>query len=114
MIDWRIKKIFNHYGKEGQLGKTIEEAVELQEAARNLLWLLKAYQGDDRTSRIEKAHQHLAEEIEDVRIMCDQLEYGLTLSAECEYQRYFKLGRQLSRMEKENELAKIGKCESPA
>lgn len=96
-----IKDIYNHYGKEHQLEKMLEESYELQEATRNLLWLIKAYQCNDKESRIEKAVQHLAEEIADVRIMCDQLEYGLNLQEQCEDQRRYKLVRQVARIEKE-------------
>lgn len=97
--DNRIKLIFNHYGQEGQLGKMIEEANELKEATRDLLYLIKAYQGLDRAERIAQAKRHLAEEIADVRIMAEQLLFGFDLFDECEQQIAFKLARQMKRME---------------
>lgn len=101
MTDWRIKHIFAHYGKEHQLEKLLEEAYELQEATRNLLWLIKAYQCADKDERIEKAVDHLAEEISDVRIMCEQIEHGLGIYGKCDYQRKYKLERQIERINEE-------------
>lgn len=111
MTDKRIEKIFCHYGQEGQLNKMIEEAKELQDATRDLLYLIKAYQGDDRDERIERAKRHLAEEITDVRIMSDQLELGFDLFEECKQQREYKLNRQMKRIE--NELAICEKRRTP-
>lgn len=103
MTDTRIEKIFFHYGQEGQLEKMIEEANELKEATRDLLYLIKAYQGLDRGERIAQAKRHLAEEITDVRIMAEQLEFGFDLFDECAKQMEFKLDRQIGRIK--NELA---------
>lgn len=94
----QIKQIFEYYGRLPQLDKLIDEAGELKEAARDLFFLKRAYQGEDKNERIEKAKIHLAEKIADVRIVCDQLEYGLDMQAECERQRAYKLEQQIKQI----------------
>ena len=97
--DPNIKKIFDHYGLRTQLEKTAEEAVELRDAVCDLLYAMFSYKENDKYKVREKSIKHLAEEIADVRIMCDQLEYAFSLQDECEQQRKYKIVRQNTRME---------------
>ena len=105
MNNERIKAIFDHYGEESQLGKSIEELGELKEAISKLIehnsfpyskrW---AYYRSNREAFID----HIAEEIADVRIMLDQLCYGLKIEQRAEDWREMKLDRQMKRMGEEN------------
>ncbi len=81
MIDSRVQKIADHYGKRPQTLKAIEEMAELTQA------LLK---GDS---------VHIAEEMADVEIMMEQLRYFHANEAEIKVIREQKIARQLARME---------------
>ena len=102
MTEAKIQRIFKHYGEQSQLMKTQEELKELSDAIQKLIDLRK---DDKRTSFYNTERDflkdHIAEELADVRIMLDQIEFGLRIerrSADC---REFKLNRQLKRMETE-------------
>lgn len=105
MNDERIKAIFDHYGEESQLEKSLEELDELKEAISKLIehnsfpyskrW---AYYRSNREAFID----HIAEEIADVSIMLDQLCYGLKIEQRAEDWREMKLTRQLQRIKNEN------------
>ena len=99
MIDERLKKIADHYGLDEQLNILQEECAELIQAASK-------YRRTERPS-------NLYEEIADVRIMIDQIEYlldkkysPLGCCSESNYL-YFsenKIKRQLERIQNESEL----------
>lgn len=105
MTNEQIKTIFDHYGEESQLEKSLEELDELKEAISKLIehnsfpyskkW---AYYRSNREAFID----HIAEEIADVRIMLDQLEYGLRIEQRSADWREMKLNRQLERIKNEN------------
>lgn len=105
MTDERIKTIFDHYGEESQLEKSLEELDELKEAISKLLTLeicavskKMAFYNSNRESLID----HIAEEIADAKIMLDQLCYGLKIEQRAEDWREMKLDRQMKRIEAEN------------
>ena len=105
MTDERITTIFDHYGEESQLEKSIEELDELEDVVSKLLTLeicavskKMAFYKSNRESLID----HIAEEIDDVRIMLDQLEYGLKIEQRSADWREMKLNRQIERMGNEN------------
>lgn len=81
MIDSRVQKIADHYGKNNQILKSIEEMAELQQA------LLKG------------EPKHIAEEIADVEIMLEQLKYLMKNEELVIIFRDMKIGRQITRME---------------
>lgn len=99
MIDERLKQIADHYGLDEQLNILQEECAELIQAASK-------YRRTERPS-------NLYEEIADVRIMLDQIEYLLDKKysplgcySESNYL-YFsenKIKRQLERIQNESEL----------
>ena len=101
----KIQRIFDHYGEESQLEKSLEELDELKEAISKLIehnsfpyskkW---AYYRSNREACID----HIAEEIADVRIMLDQLCYGLKIEQRAEDWREMKLDRQMKRIGEEN------------
>lgn len=105
MTDERIKTIFDHYKEDSQLEKSIEELDELKEAIAALLELNKLTHSRKlafyRSNR-EYFVDHIAEEIADVRIMLDQLEYGLRIEQRSADWREMKLNRQLERIKNEN------------
>ena len=100
MSESKIQRIFKHYGEQSQLLKTQEELQELDEAIQKLIDLNNA---DSRTSFYNSEQDflkdHIAEELADVRIMLDQIEFGLHIEKICSIWREFKLNRQLKRME---------------
>ena len=105
MTDERIRTIFKHYGEQSQLKKSIEELDELKEAISKLLTLeicavskKLAFYRSNRECFVD----HIAEEIADVRIMVDQLEYGLKIEQRTADWREMKLNRQIERIENEN------------
>lgn len=105
MTDERIKTIFDHYGEESQLEKSLEELDELEDVISKLLTLEKcavskkmAFYKSNRESLID----HIAEEIADVRIMLDQLCYGLKIEQRAEDWREMKLIRQMKRIAEKN------------
>ena len=102
MSEAKIQRIFKHYGELSQLAKTQEELKELDEAIQKLVDLRK---DDKRTTfyvtERDFLKDHIAEELADVRIMLDQIEYGLGIEKRCADWREFKLNRQLKRMEDE-------------
>ena len=104
MTDERIKTIFDHYKEDSQLEKTTEELEELKEAIDALLELNKLTHSRKlafyRSNR-EYFVDHIAEEIADVKIMLDQLEYGLKIEQRTADWREMKLKRQLERIRNE-------------
>ena len=84
-----IKKIANHYGLHKQLRQTVEEMAELTQV------ICKAERYD-----LDMVRDHLAEEVADVSIMIEQLEYllGDNLIAKI---REEKIKRQLERISNE-------------
>lgn len=98
----KIQRIFKHYGEQSQLMKTQEELKELSDAIQKLIDLRK---DDKRTSFYNTERDflkdHIAEELADVRIMLDQIEFGLRIEKRSADWREFKLNRQLKRMETE-------------
>lgn len=99
----KIQRIFKHYGEQSQLIKAQEELKELDEAIQKLIDLRK---DDKRTSFYNTERDflkdHIAEELADVRIMLDQIEYGLKIEQRCTDWREMKLTRQLQRITNEN------------
>lgn len=98
--DSRIKKIFEHYGFNNQIAKLSEETQELIEVATSIQVLIALGVPADHESWAE-IRKNLADEIADVRIMIDQIIYGLDLQAEYASRREFKIQRQLERMKNE-------------
>ena len=100
MSEAKIQRIFKHYGEQSQLMKTQEELRELDEAIQKLVDLRN---DEKRTALYQNERDflkdHFAEELADVRIMLDQIEYGLGIEKRCADWREFKLNRQLKRME---------------
>lgn len=105
MSEAKIQRIFKHYGELSQLKKTQEELRELDEAIQKLVDL-RCQGNDTRTTFFHTERDflkdHIAEELADVRIMLDQIEYGLGIEKRCADWREFKIQRQLKRMETEN------------
>lgn len=104
MNDERIKTIFDHYKEDSQLEKSVEELDELKEAIGKLIEH-NALPFDKRwafyRSNREAFIDHIAEEIADVRIMLDQLEYGLKIEQRTADWREMKLNRQIKRIREE-------------
>ena len=105
MTNEQIKTIFDHYSEESQLEKSLEELDELKEAISKLIEHNKfpyskrwAYYRSNREAFID----HIAEEIADVRIMLDQLEYGLKIEQRSADWREMKLNRQIKRIKDES------------
>lgn len=102
MSEAKIQRIFKHYGEQSQLIKTQEELKELDEAIQKLIDLNNE---DSRTSFYHSERDflkdHIAEELADVRIMIDQIAFGLGIEKRCAEWREFKINRQLKRMEAE-------------
>lgn len=99
-----IKRIFKHYGEQSQLMKTQEELKELDEAISLLLTLEMGT--IEKKSAVYKSNRdnlidHIAEELADVRIMLDQIAFGLGIEKSCAEWRELKINRQLKRMEME-------------
>lgn len=101
MTDERIKTIFDHYGEESQLEKSIEELDELEDVISKLLTLEKcavskkiAFYNSNREELID----HISEEIADVRIILEQLCYGLKIEQRADDWREMKLNRQIRRI----------------
>ena len=103
MSEARIQRIFKHYGEQSQLLKTQEELQELDEAIQKLVDLNNT---DSRTSLYKSERDflkdHIAEELADVRIMLDQIAFGLGIEKRCAEWREFKINRQLERIQNEN------------
>lgn len=81
-----IKYIANRYGKEAQLIMLMEECAELIQASSKQL------------RRKDKSINHLIEELADVRIMIEQIEYLYGIKNLVEDEMVFKLNRQLETM----------------
>lgn len=105
MSEAKIQRIFKHYGEQSQLIKTQEELKELDDAIQKLVEL-RSQGTDTRTTffhtKRDFLKDHIAEELADVRIMLEQIEYGLGIGKRCADWREFKIQRQLKRMETEN------------
>lgn len=104
MSEAKIQRIFKHYGEQSQLMKTQEELKELNEAIQKLVDL-KKHEVDARTSFYHSERDflkdHIAEELAEVRIMLDQLAFGLGIEKRCAEWREFKLNRQIKKLENE-------------
>lgn len=98
-----IKAILDHYGQLCQLNKTVEESGELQQASVTLFYLIRNYQGNDKNELVTRAIDHLAEEIADTQIMCEQMMFSFDLEKRVEEWKSFKLDRQMKRIAKEKE-----------
>lgn len=81
----RVEKIANHYGYINQRVKAMEELGEL------IVALAKGY------------HENIAEEMADSYIMLEQIKYLLGIDEEVSCVIESKIGRQLERMEHEND-----------
>ena len=82
----QIKYIANRYGKESQLRQLQEECAELIVACSKIL----------RNSN--RAVNNLIEEIADVRIMIEQIEFLYGIKTFVEDEMIYKIERQLERM----------------
>ena len=71
------------WGEQSQIVMGLEETAELQKE------LCKIYRGDNSLERLNK----LAEEIADVELMCDQLDYMFGLANKIQEYRTEKLNR---------------------
>ena len=104
MSEAKIQRIFKLYGEQPQLMKTQEELKELNEAIQKLVDLNK-HEVDARTSFYHSERDflkdHIAEELAEVRIMLDQLAFGLGIEKRCAEWREFKLNRQIKKLENE-------------
>ena len=100
MSEAKIHRIFNFYGEQSQLAKTQEELKELDEAIQKLIDLYK--QASFYRSEQDFLKDHIAEEAADVRIMLDQIAFGLGIEKRCAEWREFKINRQLERIQNEN------------
>ncbi|HIT95536.1 MAG TPA: hypothetical protein IAC45_00460 [Candidatus Aphodousia faecavium] len=104
MSETKIQRIFKHYGEQSQLLKTQEELQELNGAIQKLVNLNK-HKVDARSSFYHRERDflkdHVAEELADVRILLDQITFGLGIEKRCAEWREFKLNRQIKKMENE-------------
>lgn len=82
----QLKYIANKYGKESQLRQLQEECAELIVASSKIL------------RKSDKAINNLIEEIADVRVMVEQIEYLYGIKNLVEDEMEYKLQRQLERM----------------
>jgi len=87
----QIKQIADHYKLEHQLKKTLEELSELSQEIRDYLFDYQMKLDDITACRI-------VDEIADVKIMLEQLEYLLEIKKEIEERIQFKLDRQIVRI----------------
>lgn len=105
MSEDKIQRIFRHYGEQSQLMKAQEELRELDEAIQKLIDL-RSKGTDTRTTFFHTERNflkdHIAEELADVRIMLDQIAFGLGIEKRCAEWREFKINRQLERIQNEN------------
>ena len=90
----KIQTIADHYGLQHQLNKTVEELIELVQAIQDYSFKLGMY--DD-----EVGTEHVAEEIADVTIMLDQLQYLLECKETVDLYREVKVNRQIGRIKAE-------------
>lgn len=91
MLEEKVKEIANHFGIRNQSIKTMEECSELIQAI--VKFTIDGY-----------PLYNLVEELADVRIMIDQMEYLLDCSYCCEEIRKQKIDRTLDRIKKENTI----------
>ena len=87
----KIQTIANHYGLQHQLNKSVEELIELVQAIQDYSFKLGMY--DDEVST-----EHVAEEIAEVTIMLDQLQYLLECGPAVDLFREVKINRQIGRI----------------
>ena len=92
----KIQAIANHYGLQHQLNKSVEELIELVQAIQDYSFKLGMY--DDEVST-----EHVSEEIADVTIMLDQLQYLLECEPVVGLYREVKVNRQIGRIKAEKE-----------
>lgn len=103
-VEQKAQKIYEHYGENSQLEKTLEELDELKEAVAALLKLNRSYLPKNSiTYRGQREYMidHIAEEIADVEIMTMQLRLGLNIASRTKDWATMKLDRQLGRMDLE-------------
>ena len=103
----KIKAIARFYSYEGQTEQLIEECAELIQAAQKIK---RAASG--LSSTVKEKTQHMAEEVADVMIMCEQIKFYLAaLDDPIELDPIInkKLDRQLTRIEAEKKKRKEGK-----
>lgn len=102
-----IEKIANHYGFKAQLDQTVEELSELILAIQKLKRQgLQISLNDIATyEKYKKTKLSVEEELVDVRIMIDQLEFLLEPISSLSDIRHTKLMRQIERIEKEKACA---------
>lgn len=100
--DRRIEKIADHYGYESQSNQLIEEMAELTQAINKWWRKLTEMEKIRPVNPVEKTPteliDHIAEEIADVGICLEQVEYLLGIECRVERYREKKLERQLRRM----------------
>lgn len=92
----KIKHIANHYGIKNQLKKTLEELSELGDETFD--YMIAFLGGDE-----DITTGSLIDEIADVKIMLEQLEYLLELEEEVRNRVEYKLSRQMERITLEKE-----------
>ena len=85
-MEKQLKYIANKYGKESQLRQLQEECAELIVASSKIL------------RKSDKAINNLIEEIADVRVMVEQIEYLYGIKNLVEDKMEYKLQRQLERI----------------
>ena len=92
----KIQTIADHYGLQHQLNKSVEELIELVQAIQE--YSFKLGMRDDEIST-----EHVVEEIADVTIMLDQLQYLLECEETVNLYREAKVNRQIGRIAEENQ-----------
>lgn len=97
-----LLKIINHYGINKQLKYIHSEYFELDESIFS--YESGKYLADfDCEEKMQKAEEHIAEEISDVMVMLKQFQYYYDISDEqIEDIMKYKIQRQLERIENEN------------
>ena len=88
--DYAYTRFISEYGKKPQIDMCIEEMSELTKA------LLK-YGRAAREDLLE-ARDNIIDEIADVKIMCEQMEFIFDSKKEVEQRIDFKINRQISRL----------------
>ena len=92
----KIQKIADHYGLQHQLAKSVEELIELVQAIQEYSFKLGMRDDEISTERV-------AEEMADVSIMLDQLQYLLECKETVDLYREVKIDRQIGRIKAEKE-----------
>lgn len=99
----KLLKIINNYGVMSQLKYIHSEYFELDEAIINHE-LKRSVEYEIPLTEIIGTKEHIAEEIADVMVMLKQFQYYYDIDdIEINNKMFFKVERQLERIEKENE-----------